>query len=88
LPTGRKNGRVRSQIGFKSKNPTAPAVKREAEEDWSLKRGGDERGSPQRPEPDDDENVAAMDKDHLRLKRAALSRPSGEWNDDDFHVAC
>jgi len=23
---------------------------------------------------------------HLLLKRAALSRPSGEWNDDDFDV--
>jgi hypothetical protein len=27
-----------------------------------------------------------MDKDYLLLKRAALSRPSGEWNDDDFDV--
>ena len=23
---------------------------------------------------------------HLLLKRAALSRPSGQWNDDDFDV--
>jgi hypothetical protein len=29
---------------------------------------------------------AAMDKDYLSLKRAAASRPSGEWNDDDFDV--
>ena len=27
-----------------------------------------------------------MDKDYLVLKRAAASRPSGEWNDDDFDV--
>ena len=27
-----------------------------------------------------------MDKDYLILKRAAASRPSGEWNDDDFDV--
>jgi len=27
-----------------------------------------------------------MEKDYLFLKRAALSRPSGEWNDDDFDV--
>jgi hypothetical protein len=27
-----------------------------------------------------------MDKDYLLLKHAALSRPSGQWNDDDFDV--
>ena len=27
-----------------------------------------------------------MDKDYLALKRASTSRPSGEWNDDDFDV--
>ena len=27
-----------------------------------------------------------MEKDYLTLKRAATSRPSGEWNDDDFDV--
>ena len=27
-----------------------------------------------------------MDKDYLLLKRAAPSRPSGEWSDDDFDV--
>src|SRR5262245_43979395 len=27
-----------------------------------------------------------MNKDYLLLKRAAASRPSGEWNDDDFDV--
>jgi hypothetical protein len=27
-----------------------------------------------------------MEKDYLLLKRAALSRPSGQWNDDDFDV--
>jgi hypothetical protein len=27
-----------------------------------------------------------MDKDYLILKRASASRPSGEWNDDDFEV--
>jgi hypothetical protein len=27
-----------------------------------------------------------MEKDYLMLKRAALSRPSGEWNDDDYDV--
>jgi hypothetical protein len=29
-----------------------------------------------------------MDKDYLALKRASTSRPSGEWNDDDFDVVC
>jgi hypothetical protein len=27
-----------------------------------------------------------MDKDYLLLKRATLSRPSGQWSDDDFDV--
>jgi hypothetical protein len=27
-----------------------------------------------------------MDKDCLLLKRASASRPSGQWNDDDFDV--
>jgi hypothetical protein len=27
-----------------------------------------------------------MEKDYLLLKRAALSRPSGQWNNDDFDV--
>src|ERR1700745_1169894 len=27
-----------------------------------------------------------MDKDYLTLKRAAASRPSGEWSDDDYDV--
>jgi hypothetical protein len=27
-----------------------------------------------------------MDKDYLLLKRAALSRPSGEWNHDEYDV--
>jgi hypothetical protein len=27
-----------------------------------------------------------MDEDYLVLKRASASRPSGEWNDDDFDV--
>ena len=27
-----------------------------------------------------------MDRDYLLLKRAAPSRPSGEWNDDDHDV--
>jgi hypothetical protein len=27
-----------------------------------------------------------MEKDYLALKRASASRPSGEWNDDDFDV--
>src|SRR6516225_9573416 len=29
---------------------------------------------------------SVMDKDYLVLKRASASRPSGEWNDDDFDV--
>src|SRR6516165_6326296 len=29
-----------------------------------------------------------MDKDYLALKRASISRPSGEWNDDGFDVLC
>jgi len=33
-------------------------------------------------------NEAAMEKDYLVLKRAALSRPSGQSNDDDFDVLC
>jgi hypothetical protein len=28
----------------------------------------------------------AMDKDYLILKRASASRPSGEWDDDDYDV--
>ena len=32
------------------------------------------------------ERGAAMEKDFLVLKRAAASRQSGEWNDDDFDV--
>ena len=27
-----------------------------------------------------------MDKDYLILKRAAASRPSGEWDDDDYDL--
>jgi hypothetical protein len=27
-----------------------------------------------------------MEKDYLALKRASASRPSGEWNDDDYDV--
>src|SRR5262252_1244366 len=27
-----------------------------------------------------------MEKDYLVLKRASASRPSGEWNDDDYDV--
>jgi hypothetical protein len=27
-----------------------------------------------------------MEKDYLVLKRASASRPSGEWDDDDFDV--
>jgi hypothetical protein len=27
-----------------------------------------------------------VDKDYLILKRASASRPSGQWNDDDFDV--
>jgi hypothetical protein len=27
-----------------------------------------------------------METDYLTLKRASTSRPSGEWNDDDFDV--
>src|SRR5262249_40578658 len=30
--------------------------------------------------------LGKMDKDYLVLKRASASRPSGEWNDDDFDV--
>jgi hypothetical protein len=29
---------------------------------------------------------AAVDKDYLTLKCASVSRPSGEWNDEDFDV--
>jgi len=27
-----------------------------------------------------------MDKDYLILKRAKVSRPSGQWRDDDYDV--
>jgi len=27
-----------------------------------------------------------MEKDYLLLKRASASRPSGQWNDDDYDV--
>lgn len=27
-----------------------------------------------------------MDKDYLIVKRASASRPSGEWNDDDYDL--
>jgi hypothetical protein len=27
-----------------------------------------------------------VEKDHLLLKRASASRPSGQWSDDDFDV--
>jgi hypothetical protein len=27
-----------------------------------------------------------VEKDYLILKQAAVSRPSGQWNDDDFDV--
>jgi hypothetical protein len=27
-----------------------------------------------------------MEKDYLILKRASASRPSGEWNEDDYDV--
>jgi len=30
--------------------------------------------------------LGKMDKDYLVLKRASASRPSGEWNDEDFDV--
>ena len=29
-----------------------------------------------------------MEKDYLILTRASASRPSGEWNNDDFDVLC
>ena len=29
-----------------------------------------------------------MEKDYLLLKRASASRPSGQWDDDDFDVLC
>jgi hypothetical protein len=31
-------------------------------------------------------NDSKMGKDRLTLKRASASRPSGEWNDDDYDV--
>jgi hypothetical protein len=31
-------------------------------------------------------NRVALSEDYLVLKRASASRPSGEWNDDDFDV--
>jgi hypothetical protein len=67
------------------------AVKREAEEDW-----GKADMSTTRTHftfridawTGDGEVKAAwaMDKDYLLLKRAALSRPSGNWNEDNFDV--
>jgi len=43
-----------------------------------VEQGGIARG--------ENEGGAAMDKDYLELRRAALSRRSDEWNDDDFDV--
>jgi hypothetical protein len=36
--------------------------------------------------PDPSALALVMEKDYLTLKRASTSRPSGEWNDDDFEV--
>jgi hypothetical protein len=36
---------------------------------------------PELPQP-----ARYMVKDYLILKRASVSRPSGEWNDDDYDV--
>ena len=33
-----------------------------------------------------DRGSPRMDKDYLILKRASASRPSGEWNDEDYDV--
>ena len=33
-------------------------------------------------------DTGSVEKDYLTLKRASASRPSGEWNDDDFDVLC
>jgi hypothetical protein len=32
--------------------------------------------------------VRSNDRDYLILKRTSASRPSGQWNDDDFDVLC
>ena len=51
-------------------------------QDWTLPR----RSEPN-PSPHEKSNVrTSMEKDYLILKRASASRPSGEWNDDDFDV--
>jgi hypothetical protein len=34
----------------------------------------------------DRKRIEGVDKDYLMLKRASASRPSGQWNDDDFDV--
>jgi hypothetical protein len=50
--------------------PAAPAVKREAEEDWGAKTMA----------------MIEVGHDVLILKRASTSRSSGQWSDDDFDV--
>jgi hypothetical protein len=35
---------------------------------------------------DEPQRHSLMEKDYLVLKRASASRPSGEWNDDDYDV--
>jgi len=32
------------------------------------------------------DNILPMEKDYLILKPASASRPSGDWNDDDYDV--
>jgi hypothetical protein len=32
--------------------------------------------------------MTGLDTDYLTLKRASASRPSGEWNEDDYDVLC
>ena len=41
---------------------------------------------PRRSEANLSRASRAMHKDYLILKRASASRPSGDWNDDDFDV--
>jgi hypothetical protein len=64
---------IEEVAGFLCRSGTVEEVKRTAEELGLLRSNQGWHG-------------AVMDKDYLLLKRASASRPSGQWNDDDFDV--
>jgi hypothetical protein len=64
---------IEEVAGFLCRSGTVEEVRRKAEELGLLRSSYGWRG-------------AVMDKDYLLLKPASASRPSGQWNDDDFDV--